>query len=262
MVGDIFVVFIFKDGREIHGFDIELLNIVGALSYLSNVIKKLCLNITYLETCGVSNETYSLFIALDFTDSEAAVEDFMNEIDKDEKYIKKISLAPSIYNLIFSGLFCYKDIGGVRVIYLSTASMRGLIGGIKNKFGKEAGNALLYHIGNSVGGEIFNSYASRLGISKFDDGVALLDALFKAMGWGKIAYYEKYGDIITAGINNLWECEIRKEPEEPGDHFTRGVLNGFFKLMLDAGLGVKQTKCMSRGDDACEFEMTIKSIQQ
>ena len=254
------MVFLFKKGRELVGFDIVLPNIPGTLRYICSITEKYGLNIVYIEECGISRESGRFFIVIDFTDKDIAPETLLTEFRKAKKYVYSADFSSSLNDIIYPKSFCSKDIGGVRAILLAVAGMKGIIIGIREHLGEEGGNTLLYHLGYGDGVESYKVYAMSMGIENVTDAISLLAALSKGTGWADIIGYEATDNKITIRLEKLWECEIQKDTvDKPASNYMRGLLAGYFKSLLKKEVIVKETKCIALGDPYCQFEINIIS---
>ena len=252
------MVYLFKEGRQLIGFDIVLANMPGTLRFVSSLTEKHGLNIVYFEDCGISGETGRFFMAVDFTDKEVFPEDLLRELRKNKDYVVDADISPSLNDIIYPSKFCAKDLGGMRAILIALGNMRGTIQGIKKTLGDESGETVLYHLGYGVGEELYKVYAEPRGIKDFTKGILLLEALTRGAGWADIIGHEGAGDKIIIKFERLWECEIQKGiVDKPASNYMRGILTGFFKALLGKDLVIKETKCIALGDPYCQFEINI-----
>ena len=246
--------------KRVVGFELTLANTPGTLNKITSVTKDHNLNIYYIETYSKSTDKYELFIAIDFNDTKVSPEEILKEFRKYRKYVLEASIAPIFKNIIYPSKFYTKDIGNIRAILFDVANMKGLIEKTREKIGVEAGNALLYYLGDGVGKEIYEIYGSSLGIKDFEEGILLLKTLARGAGWAEIIEYEKKDDKIILKLEKLWECEIQKNTvDKPASHFVRGLLAGFFKTLLEKEVIVKEVKCIAVGNPYCQFEISVIS---
>ena len=252
------MVYLFKRGRNLVGFEITLSNSTGALRIIASIPEKHGLNINFIETCSVVEDTYNLFLAIDFTDSKTSPEELLKEF-REEECVFEVSIAPTLQDMIYSSRFCVKDLGGVRAILCGTATMHGLIEGVREEFGEESGDAFLYHIGFGVGKEIYEIYGKIINLKNIEEAAILLKALADGLAWGNIQDYkiDMENDVITVKVLGLWECELQKKRKKHSGNFVRGILAGFFKTLLGVEVVVKENKCIAAGDPYCEFEIDI-----
>ena len=252
------MVYLFKKGRNLVGFEIVLRNVPGAMSYTFSLTKNYGLNGVYIEECGISEESGRFFIAVDFTDKDIDPEALLAEFRGAKDYIVNADISPSLGDIIFPLKFCAKDIGGMRAILLGSGNMRGIILGIKESLGEDGGNTFLYHLGYGVGGELYKMYAEPMKIKDIRKGILLLEALARGAGWADIIGYELTGNKMIIRFDRLWECEIQKgRADKPASNYVRGILTGFFKALSDRDLVIKESKCIAVGDPYCQFEMNI-----
>ena len=252
------MVYLLKGGRNLVGYDVTLANIPGALKFVTSIPEKYGLNIVYLEACGISEESGRFFIAIDLKDGSITSEELLKEFRGNRNFVISINISPTLEDIIFPSRFCIKDLGGLRAILLSLANMKGIILGIKKEMGS-VGDTFLYHLGHNVGEEIYRMYAEPRKINDVIKGVLLLEALARGAGWGDVTEYEKLNDKIIIRFEQLWECEIQKNiTDKPASNYVRGILTGFFKSLLRREISVEETKCIAKGDQYCQFEMTLK----
>ena len=252
------MVYLFKEGKNLIGFDVVLANIPGTLRLVTSLTEKHGLNIVYFEDCGISGETGRFFMAVDFTDKEFSPEDLLRELRENKDYVINAEISPSLNDIIFPSKFCAKDLGGMRAILMALGNMRGIIQGIKKTLGNETGETVLYHLGYGVGEELYNVYAEPRGIKDFTKGILLLEALIRGAGWADIIGYEKTDDKIIIKFDRLWECEIQKSKvDKPASSYVKGMLVSFFNSLLKKEVVVKETKCIAIEDPYCQFEINI-----
>lgn len=245
-----------KEGEELVGFSFTLANISGALHNITAIPEKHHLNINYIETCGVFEEKYILFMVIDFTDSKVSPKEILEEFKKAKKYVLEVSIAPTFKNIIYPSKFCAKSIGDIRVILFGVANMKGVVEGIKEEFGMRGGYSLLYHLGYGVGEELYEIYAAPLGIKSVEEGSILLRALVRGASWGEIIEYEENEDKIIVKFRNLWECEVQVgKVHAPASAYVKGLITGYFKNILGREPIVEETKCIAAGDPYCQFEI-------
>ena len=252
------MVYLLKREKDIVGFELVLKNVPGTLKAIATIPEKYGLNIEFIETCSVAEETYNLFLAIDFTNSNISHEELLEEFKKEEKVVT-VNIAPSLYNMIYSSRFCSKNLGGVRAILCGIGTMQDLIEGIREEFGEESGNAFLYHIGYGIGKKIYEIYGGEMKIKNINEAATLLKALANGGAWGDTKEYNidmEEGKIMVR-ITELWECEIQKNRRKHSSNLIRGILAGFFKAFLGIELVVKERKCIAAGDSYCEFEINI-----
>jgi len=253
------MVYIIARNRNLVGFELVLSNVPGALGKVSSLIASYGLNIEYLETCFFSEGEYGLFIIVDFTKSRIEPQDLLNKLRGIREYVLSVSLASTVRDIIYPPRFCVKDLGGIRAILLSVASMEGIIRGLRERLGDNISNIFLFQLGYSIGKRMYDLYAKPRNIKDANDGIKLLSALSRGSGWGEIIDYTIEDNRLILKIEKLWECEIQKgRVEKPASHYVRGIITGFFREITRLGLEVRERRCIALGDPYCEFEILFK----
>jgi|Deesub1362A_J573_1020465.scaffolds.fasta_scaffold00012_134 predicted hydrocarbon binding protein len=254
------MVFIYKDGRDLVGYEAVLPNVPGAIRYIASITEKYGLNIVYIEECTVSEGNDLFFIVVDFTDKDVDPEMLLKEFRRNKKYVTSVEMSPSFKNVIFPRYFCVKTLGGLRVILMGFANMKGLLNGLKKQLGEEASSSFIYHLGYGVGRELYDIYSKYTPIEGPEEGVKLLEALTKGASWCELISYSIKGDKIILKLGKLWECEmLRGMADKPTSNYVRGMLVSFFEKVLDkpGGLVAIEKKCIGQGEPYCEFEIKI-----
>ena len=254
------MVFIYKDGRDLVGYEAVLPNIPGAIRYLASITEKYGLNIVYIEECTVSEGDDLFFIVVDFTNKDIDPEMLLKEFQKNKKYVTKVEISPSFKNIIFPKYFCVKTLGGLRVILMGLANMKGLLGGLKKQLGGEAASSFIYHLGYGVGKELYDIYSKFTKIEGPEEGIKLLEALTKGAGWCELISYSIKEDMIVLKVGRLWECEIFEgKADKPTSNYVRGMLVSFFEKVLNkqGRLVAIERNCIGKGEPFCVFEIKI-----
>jgi len=253
------LVLLFKDGRELVGFEVELYNVPGALYNVSGIFSKYNLNIVYLDISEITKEIYMLFIVVELGASKVDMNNILNELKNLSNYVKSASIAKSLGNIIYSLKGHIKDVGGHRVILFGMANMEGFIEGVIETFGVELGRTLLFRIGVDVGERAYENYGVRVGVKSVEDAIKLLNALATGFYWGYINKYEIKNDRIILYIKDLWECELWKgKTDKPASSLVKGIIHGFFRKFLNTEVEVDEEKCIAIGDKYCQFKVSIR----
>jgi predicted hydrocarbon binding protein len=77
------------------------------------------------------------------------------------------------------------------------------------------------------------------------------------LGLGKVKIHTVDFDKAKASISisNCFEAMENGQSDEPNCMFTSGFLAGLFAEVLDKTVQARETKCISQGKEACEFEI-------
>ena len=153
--------------------------------------------------------------------------------------------------------------GGVPEMTFSIEMLAKMLMNFKKLYGSGA-FSMLYEMGKYYGTEIgkhFKSIAlsARASISNRE----LIDDFFnfmKSAGWFIPEVELSEGEKPTA-VLKLRECFEDKHGErtsEPYCPFMRGFLTGFFNSVYEKEFTTQETKCISKGDPYCEFQITTQ----
>ena len=248
---------IFRRGKNLYGFEVDLNNVPGALAAVTSVAHSHRLNISYIEILSYTEETYSLFMVLDFTDVEMDPAQIQREIKRKKKYVRDVTISPSYKDVIFPSKFSPLYVGPSRAVILGEATLHGLIEQIKSNLGEKAGQSFLYQLGIGIGQWVYKKYSS-LTTDDINDNIKLLAAFCKGVRWGEVIDYFIEEDKIIIRIRDLWECDIQKDiVNEPASHLVRGIIAGYAMKLFNHEVIVNETKCMAIGDPYSEFEVNI-----
>lgn len=232
----------------------------GVIFRISQKFAEKNINIVQFIHSNTQEENSAIFVVGDFTDSKVSPEELLDELRRDSEYILKVKFADKTRNIYYSSHLFPITLDGHRVVLFGPADMHGLIYGLRKDLGVVMTNSLLYHLGYGVGEAIYEYYFKPKGYSPENlDGIMnLIDAILVSYGWGKLKGYLFDENKIIVDIEDLWECEIQKKIGTPqGSSYFRGVLGGFFETIYNLKMDIKETKCISKGDDSCRFEITL-----
>ncbi len=248
---------IFRRGRDLYGFEVDLNNVPGALAAVTSVAHGHNLNIYYIEILSYTEDIYSLFFVLDFTGTEMDPQHIKEEIAKKKTYVRSVTISPMYKDVIFPSKFSPLYVGPSRAVILGEATLHGLIEQIRNNLGEEAGQAFLYQLGIGIGQWVYRKY-SELTMGSVEDSIKLLAAFCRGVRWGDVIDYSIDDDKIIVRIKDLWECDIQKGMvNKPASHLVRGIIAGYAFKILGREVIVNETRCMAIGDPYCQFEVNI-----
>ena len=98
---------IFRRGRELYGFEVDLYNIPGVLAAVTSVASDYKLNIYYIEIISYTENVYSLYLVLDFTGTKITAPQVEKEMREKTKYVKNVSVSPVYKDVIFPSRFSH-----------------------------------------------------------------------------------------------------------------------------------------------------------
>ena len=200
-----------------------------------------------------------VFIVGDFSDATCSPSDLLEEL-RGNSFVVKADLADKAGSIYYSSRLFPLVMDVDRVIIFGPGNIEGLIYNLRKNLGDEMAFSFLYHSGFGVGEAAYKRYFMQFGYmsSDTDKIMKVFDALLLSYGWGRMVHYEVEEDVIKMDIVDLWECELNKKNREPvGSHYFRGILKGLFQSLYKRDAEVKETRCISKGDDVCRFEITF-----
>ena len=123
-------------------------------------------------------------------------------------------------------------------------------------FSSSAVSVMLYEGAKACGERSAERLRNQLGMNVVD----LLNAFARMKeteGWGKI----EFRDFVFSDVHGRVIVRDSFEAKEYGKshtsicHFIRGYLAGALSTILNAEIGLIETKCAAKGDDYCEFQI-------
>lgn len=252
---------LYTRGRNVFGFAIifspDAFYQKGILYELSKILFENNIGILYISFTRNSPDTdMGILLFLDLTDSSISVKE-TKKLLASVKHVKNVYIIEPFEDIIVDTFFFPITLLGERAIILRKPFFESFISEVQKKMGR-GGSAVLYHIGYYIGSHVYDSHKRIIG----NDPQKILNfgkIIYKNVGYGimKELKIKKEG-IITLKILNNFECEINKNLnlENKESHFMRGILAGWFEKYLGKKVMVKETKCIARGDDYCEYYIT------
>jgi len=121
-------------------------------------------------------------------------------------------------------------------------------------FSSSGAAVMLYEAGRACGERSAERLASQLGVRN----EALLSAIIKvkrAEGWGAIEFKDTLlGEINQVIVKHSFEAMEYGRSQVPVCHFLRGYLVGVLSIALNLKASLTEIKCLSMGDEYCEFQ--------
>ena len=243
--------------HKIYGFMILARNIPGSFYSILETFAKYKLNIIYVSTSKPTFEKYAnILLYVDFTSSKVEPKNIVDELKGNANVLTIESIEPVIESVIVDTVHFPLTIGGKRAIVLRKPVFEALIKGFRKKFGTVS-EAFLYYIGYEIGREALKSHCQILLSRNLEELVRVSEALFKAVGWGKLKILE-YSDndcFAIAIVEDSFECELAGKTNKPYSQLIRGALAGWFSEMVGKKCSAEETKCIAKGDPYCEFHI-------
>ena len=250
--------FVHLPGRYVVAFHVTMcpdcLDRPGVLAYMLDVVAGRNVPVVHLKLSKPKlNLPVELVIFADLTgrkgeEDELAREFRMLEFVDDVKVIR-----PLFDGLTVDNEFFPLTLAGKRAVILRRDLYEGLLRKLKSRMGTGYA-ALLYHTGYEIGCTVFDDY---LKMAEGDLKRALLVGkwIFKHVGLGEMemGMIDLKGKRAVIKVYNSSECELFKGSKQPESHFIRGMIAGWLSRFFGERAYAKETKCIAKGDEYCEF---------
>ncbi len=89
-----------------------------------------------------------------------------------------------------------------------------------------------------------------LELGEFSD---LIEKFFAAAGWGTLRLRPLADVLAVVEIDDCWEAKDSQRSEAPTCSITTGALTGFLEQIADYPMAALEYRCLSCGDERCEF---------
>ena len=118
------------------------------------------------------------------------------------------------------------------------------------------GDALLFEEGMAMGSRNAEMMINIVGARRVRAQMGVLNRFLAAQGWGVIEAKDGPEDGgFTIRVVDCFECSV-EAPSRKGCNFMRGYLAGSSKATFGKDYQSKETRCVLKGADACEFQLT------
>jgi len=249
--------------RKLSGFSIIAKNVPGILVNIGKTCADRMINIISIITSAeqtIGGDTH-IFLIVDLTDSNVSAEALKEEFSKINNIISVEIVEPYANYIIDNTHFPLTLNGGkIRAIIIGEPLIKGFLIGLTQQLGEPISQIALWNMGYGSGKEIWNLiYEWRKAAVK--ELVELMLKTSIALGW-----FSKYEVIEYSSINKYakirvwdnWECQTRGVSGRAESHFIRGIFAGFFTKHFGIDCQAFETRCISKGDEFCEFDIKVK----
>lgn len=242
-------------GKDIYLFLIELKDVPGALEKLTNVIAENNIDIrsTILIPSVEKIGTGHALMYMDFNRSNITPQKLSRKIRELDVVLNVDYEAPKYGDYIVNTFSFPLGVMRERAIIFRVDWLKDLFKRFEKRFGS-GGKTFLFYMGLEGG----RSAAAEIREKTKLTGKELVEAILKmlqALGHGIFKVekcdLEKLEIIITA--KELYECLPSNKDIDEGSQFFRGYLSGVLTEAFKQDLVAIEVKCISRGDQYCEF---------
>ena len=251
------------NGHKIYGFSILVSEEEAETLYeVVRVFKKYGVKLIQImgSTPLLVKKGYLTYVVGDFTDSEIEPQTLAEEIRRLSSIEDVCIIAPIddlLVNMIHFPLF----VGDSRAMIINEPFMRAIIRRPREHFGSGV-EAYQYYEGKFIGESIYNALSLFIkGREKLIEG---LRAYLISIGLAVIELIELNPDkpLIVIRAYDSFECELGKGSDRPYSHVLRGILAGFLGRVLNENLIAREVRCIAKGDEYCEYEITREEEEE
>jgi len=249
--------------RELYSYKVVVRHEPGIISRICSIpeLKKVDVqHLTYAPISFKKRGRVSLFLVADFKDSNVDPEALLEKLKATEGV-----LDAELGRVVFPGLiiddfhFPIYLMKGYRAVIVDQGTLSGMLEGVRDEMGP-AGEAFLYHQGFDAGRMAVDYWLSEMepviGVKTRREIWEAISRMIKALGWASVETLDWSDDGIGIRIraDGLVECQLLKR--HMGSHMFRGFISGILSRLFGKELLAKEVKCISKGDEYCEFLTT------
>jgi len=167
-------------------------------------------------------------------------------------------IAESVDGMLIEDLaFPITAAGGDREIIIGAQFMQAMMRKLKDEF-QSASDVFLYREGMAFGELAEARYIKLLGKERLLKSLKyVFQELYSAFGWAKAELISANIEQHTATVRLYENFECPKgHANKASSHFIRGFLNGTLSVLMDVKTSTKEVRCVTMGDEFCEFLVT------
>jgi predicted hydrocarbon binding protein len=141
-------------------------------------------------------------------------------------------------------------------VLMAGATLRALIDGIMSTVGS-GGMLILFAAGRSAGKEFASSLLKEG--TPLEELPRWLRVFFTWGGWGRVG--TRVDLASKEAVVEIYNCATARglQSKEPSCHFIRGYIAGVGEVLFNSPTECSETKCISKGDNCCRFQVQRKT---
>jgi len=250
-----------KLGEDIYEMRVTLKDVPGALAKASSVVAEAGVNIkTSIVFHLLPEEKRGFWSAfIDVSKSKMQTDELtkrLNELDVvlDVEIVKP---EPAAYDIMHFPVLH----GEERAVVMPISLLRNLFEEIEKILTSSGFAAVFYNAGRRSGENFAEYYRKKFNPKTKEELIKLLFLCVKAIGWGMVKTCSLDLNRMRGTIrllNNIEGAMRENKGREPICHWTRGFLAGYLSAATGREVGVREVRCMGKGDEFCEFEIEAK----
>ncbi len=252
--------FVMNEKKNRFAFELLVKNQPGAIFVIGQEFAEKNVNILHFAHSDTQSDKAAVFVVGDFSSADCSPEELLEHLKNNTDFVLEAEFAKKAGPVYYSSYLFPLQVDGKRTILFGPANLNGFLYGLRKNLGDGMALSLLYHMGFGIGEYIYNYYIKTKGYTfrNIDKIMEMVNAILVSYGWGKVSNFSLGGNRIIIDVEDLWECEIQKENgDATGSNYFRGILAGFFQRVYEKNVEVKETLCIAKGDDFCQFEVHI-----
>jgi len=250
------MIFHYDPKQKVYLVSLHLENEPGALGNLANMFAVRGMNILEGFFGGMSSEpkaTVSFFVE---TTNQRMDESWLKDFVESSVYASDVEVKPGVDGFIADSVnFPLTWNTGDRAVLMQMASLRSMLDAVMAT-DRDEGARTIYDQGFSYAQatyeRLFSTYRP-----KTRAGLAEMLKIFSATGWGRLELsgLDPEHKRAKLKIEEGFECTGRNTGKTESN-FIRGHLAGVLSTYFGSEVKAVETRCISKGDSHCEFEIS------
>ena len=231
----------------------------GILEKIAEIFSRNNISILQLKTSVFIDKPARIIVFADMNGKEDIIDEIKDKIMR-TLHVENIDTAGPLYNGIAIDMWSFPVIvGGKRGVIMREHFYRGYFTMGWERLGETFGT-LLFMMGVSAGLESYKEHARAVPKTYQLD---LSAEVFRLLGYGVLEWSFLMSKSARAIVYDGFECSLFRGSgrNKPMGFFTRGMLVGWLSGFWGVDysrISSRETKCIAKGDEYCEFEFKIR----
>jgi len=251
-------------GRHVFQGSVWLRDVPGALASVTAELARCGVNLVATSSSSIPNTDLAewAFFA-EVREDWAGLKKTQEVLDRSPSVVKSV-LKEGKNGLVVDNLhYPLRLSSGEPAMIVSRKTFRDMFDNLVTDFGS-GGRVIIYKLGHASGMESYKHFSRILGRDGVGKRIPDLISLYEANGWGRV---EAAGDSIGGfslrpfrGALRLYDCFecTGVKAKAPNSDFIRGHIEGMIFALTGKHVKCEETKCISVGDEYCEFQVIEK----
>jgi predicted hydrocarbon binding protein len=250
------MVYHYDPRRKFYLVTLHLENKPGAFGNLANLLAVRGMNLLEGYFGSISDGptgTASFFVE---TTNLKMDERWLKEFIETSVYASDVEVRGGVEGFLSDSLnFPLRWNNGDRAVLMRVEGLRKMLMEAAGAF-PGAGEEFIYNQGFSYGKSAWENLMS-VHRPATKDGLAEMLSIYSSTGWGRpqLSRLDAGKLRATVRMEDCFECSVLSTGR-PSSHFVRGHLAGAFSAYFRSDVKGAETRCVSKGDPSCEFEIS------